>query len=196
MSRVEEREGGMRVRVIRLLYSYNSLRVIDRRCCFTEFSYRTNSRCCCAVFYSQLTSKVIHARSVQAVVYLERHVVSFEYFVSSSTRNNRLYITPPRFRWFVRTKGILGNAWCYRFQTVNQTVLQVTIQYIKIEKQGGRMFIVSRDRPEMDANLIDFNWIIFIYKNRRGGAGGGGSIGDSKVSYSLCFCHRPRTGWV
>ena len=37
---------------------------------------------------------------------------------------------------------------------------------------GGRMFIVSRDRPEMDANLIDFNWIIFVYKNRRGGAGG------------------------
>ena len=35
------------------------------------------------------------------------------------------------------------------------------------------MFIVSRDRPEMDANLIDFNWIIFIYKNRRGGAGEG-----------------------
>ena len=34
------------------------------------------------------------------------------------------------------------------------------------------MFIVSRDRPEMDANLINFNWIIFIYKNRRGGAGG------------------------
>ena len=34
------------------------------------------------------------------------------------------------------------------------------------------MFTVSRDRPEMDANLINFNWIIFIYKNRRGGAGG------------------------
>ena len=44
------------------------------------------------------------------------------------------------------------------------------------------MFIVSRDRPEVDANLIDFNWIIFIYKNRRGGARGGGSIGNSKVS--------------
>ena len=34
------------------------------------------------------------------------------------------------------------------------------------------MFAVSRDRPEMDANLINFNWIIFIYKNRRGGEGG------------------------
>ena len=100
-------------RVIRLLYSYNSLRVIDRRCCFTELSYRTNSRCCCAVFYSQLTSKVIHARSVQAVVYLERHVVSFEYFVSLFNRNNRLYIMPPRFQRFVRTEGILSRAWCY-----------------------------------------------------------------------------------
>ena len=78
--------------MIRLLYSYNSLRVIDCRCCSTELSYITNSRCCCAVFYSQLTSKVIHARSVQAVVYLERHVVSFEYSVSLIVRNNRLYI--------------------------------------------------------------------------------------------------------
>ena len=99
--------------MISLLYPYNSLRVTDCRCCFTELSYRTNSRCCCAVFYSQLTSKVIHARSVQSVVYLERHVVSFGYFVSSIVRNNRLYITPPRFQRFVRTKGILGKAWCY-----------------------------------------------------------------------------------
>ena len=44
-----------------------------------SFRVELNSRCCCAVFYSQLTSKVIHARSVQAVVYLEYHVVLFEY---------------------------------------------------------------------------------------------------------------------
>ena len=43
------------------------------------------------MFYSQLTSKVIHAGLVQAVVYLE-HVVPFEYFVSSIVHNNRLYI--------------------------------------------------------------------------------------------------------
>jgi hypothetical protein len=35
---------------------------------------------CCAVFYSQLASRVTRARSVQAVVYLERHVVLLEYF--------------------------------------------------------------------------------------------------------------------
>ena len=34
------------------------------------------------------------------------------------------------------------------------------------------MFIVSRDRPEMDANLIDFNQIIFIYKKQEGRGGG------------------------
>ena len=34
-----------------------------------SFRVELNARCCCAVFYSQLTSKVIHARSVQAVVY-------------------------------------------------------------------------------------------------------------------------------
>ena len=35
------------------------------------------------------------------------------------------------------------------------------------------MFIIPRGGLEVDANLIDFNCIIFIYKNRRGGAGGG-----------------------
>ena len=58
-----------------------------------SFRVELTARCCCAVFYSQLTSKVIHARSVQAVVYLEYHVVLFEYFVSSIVRNNQLYIT-------------------------------------------------------------------------------------------------------
>ena len=57
-----------------------------------SFRIELTARCWCTVFYSQLTSKVIHARSVQAVVYLERPVVSFEYFVSSIVRNNRLYI--------------------------------------------------------------------------------------------------------
>ena len=73
-----------------------------------SFRVELNARCCCAVFYSQLTSKVIHVRSVQSVVYLERHVVSFEYFVSSIVRNNRLYIMPPRFQRLVRTEGMLG----------------------------------------------------------------------------------------
>ena len=35
---------------------------------------------------------MIHARLVQAVVYFERHVVSFEYSVSLYNRNNRFYI--------------------------------------------------------------------------------------------------------
>ena len=45
-----------------------------------SFRVELTARCCCAVFYSQLTSKVIHARLVQAVVYLGYHVVLFEYF--------------------------------------------------------------------------------------------------------------------
>ena len=81
-------------------YSYNSyvLQIVD----VTRLSFRVEltARCWCTVFYSQLTSKVIHARSVQAVVYLEYHVVLFEYFVSSIVRNNRLYIMPPRFQRF------------------------------------------------------------------------------------------------
>jgi hypothetical protein len=82
-------------------YSYNSyvLQIVD----VTRLSFRVEltARCCCAVFYSQLTSKVIHARLVQAVVYFERHVVSFEYFVSLYNRNNRFYIMPPRFQRFI-----------------------------------------------------------------------------------------------
>ena len=66
-----------------------------------SFRVELTARCCCAVFYSQLTSKVIHARLVQAVVYFECHVVSFEYFVSLYNCNDRLYIMPPRFRRFV-----------------------------------------------------------------------------------------------
>ena len=45
-----------------------------------SFRIELSARCCCALFYSQLMSKVIHVRSVRAVVYLEYHVVSFEYF--------------------------------------------------------------------------------------------------------------------
>ena len=67
-----------------------------------SFCVELTARCCCAVFYSQLTSKVIHARLVQAVVYLECHVVSFEYYASSIVRNNRLYIT---------CSSTLGPAW-------------------------------------------------------------------------------------
>ena len=47
---------------------------------------------CCAVFCSQLASRVTRARSVQAVVYLERRMVSYKYFVSLYNCNNRLYI--------------------------------------------------------------------------------------------------------
>ena len=72
-----------------------------------SFRVELTARCCCAVFYSQLTSKVIHARLVQAVVYFERHVVSFEYSVSLYNRNSRFYIMPPRFQRFLRTEGIL-----------------------------------------------------------------------------------------
>ena len=59
---------------------YNSyvLQIVD----VARLSFRVEltARCCCAVFYSQLAPKVTRTRSVQAVVYLECHVVSFEYF--------------------------------------------------------------------------------------------------------------------
>ena len=71
---------------------YNSyvLQIVD----VARLSFRVelSARCCCAVFYSQLASRVTRARSAQVVVYLERHVVSFEYFVSLYNRNNRFYI--------------------------------------------------------------------------------------------------------
>ena len=57
-----------------------------------SFRIELSARCCCALFYSQLMSKVIHARSVRAVVYLGRHVVSSEYFRVIVQYNNRLYI--------------------------------------------------------------------------------------------------------
>ena len=88
-------------------YSYNSyvLQIVD----VAPLSFRVELtvRCCCAVFYSQLAPKVIRIRSVQTVVYLECHVVSFEYFRVIVQHNNRLYIMPPRFQRFVGTEGIL-----------------------------------------------------------------------------------------
>ena len=74
-------------------YSYNSyvLQIVD--VAPLSFCVELTARCCCAVFYSQLTSKVIHARSEQEGVYLGCHVVSFEYFASLFIRNNRLYIS-------------------------------------------------------------------------------------------------------
>ena len=45
-----------------------------------SFRAELNARCCCVVFYSQLMPRVTRARSVRVVVYLECHVVSFEYF--------------------------------------------------------------------------------------------------------------------
>ena len=51
------------------LYSYNSyvLQIVD----VAPLSFRVEltARCCCAVFYSQLASRVTCARSVQVVVY-------------------------------------------------------------------------------------------------------------------------------
>ena len=74
-------------------YSYNSyvLQIVD----VARLSFRVElpARCCCAVFYSQLAPKVTRTRSVQAVVYLECHVVSFEYFRVIVQYNNRLYIS-------------------------------------------------------------------------------------------------------
>ena len=57
-----------------------------------SFRVELPARCCCAVFYSQLASRVTRARSAQAVVYLECHVVSFEYFRVIVQYNNRLHI--------------------------------------------------------------------------------------------------------
>ena len=86
------------------------LQIVD----VTRLSFRVEltARCCCAVFCSQLAPRVTRTRSVQAVVYLERHVVSFEYFRVIVQYNNRLYIMPPRFQRFVRTEGILDRVWC------------------------------------------------------------------------------------
>ena len=61
-------------------YSYNSyvLQIVG----VAPLSFRSEltARCCCVVFCSQLAPRVIRTRSVQAVVYLKRHVVSSEYF--------------------------------------------------------------------------------------------------------------------
>ena len=54
--------------------------ITDYRCDSAEFSCNTDRFVYVAGFYSQLASRVTHARSVQAVVYLGRHVVLFEYF--------------------------------------------------------------------------------------------------------------------
>ena len=62
-----------------LLYSL-SLSYYRCRCDSAEISLDTDWFVYVAVFYSQLASRVTCIRSVQAVVYLERHVVLFEYF--------------------------------------------------------------------------------------------------------------------
>ena len=85
ISRLDEMMSGVvRVDVLIewLIYCirYNSyvLQIVD--VAPLSFRLELTARCCCAVFYSQLTPKVTRTRSVQAVVYLECHVVSFEYF--------------------------------------------------------------------------------------------------------------------
>ena len=52
--------------MVRLLYSYNSLRVTDCRCDSAELSCRTDWFVYVAGFYSQLTYRVTHAGSVQS----------------------------------------------------------------------------------------------------------------------------------
>ena len=54
--------------------------VTDYRCVSAEISPGTDWFIYVAVFYSQLASRVTRARAVQAGVYFERPVVSFEYF--------------------------------------------------------------------------------------------------------------------
>ena len=120
ISRLDEMMSGVvRVDVLIewLIYCirYNSyvLQIVD--VAPLSFRLELTARCCCAVFYSQLAPKVTRTRSVQAVVYLECHVVSFEYFRVIVQYNNRLYIMPPRFQRFGRTEGILSKAWCHIF---------------------------------------------------------------------------------
>ena len=123
--------------MVRLLYSYNSYVLQIADVARLSFGVELTARCWGTVFYSQLTSKVIHARSVQAVVYLECHVVSFECFVSLFTRNDRLYITPPIFQRFVRTEGILGKAWCCSLK-MGIILHDMLLQYTKSTKEAPR----------------------------------------------------------
>ena len=69
-------------RVAYILYCIRiSLYVVtDYRCVSAEISPGTDWFVYVAVFYSQLASRVTCTRSVQADVYLGRHVVLFEYF--------------------------------------------------------------------------------------------------------------------
>ena len=94
--------------MVRLLYSYNSYVLQIADVARLSFGVELTARCWCTVFYSQLTSKVIHARSVQAVVYLKRHVVSFEHFNVIVEYNNRLYIISQNLRH------------CYRMQAFKE----------------------------------------------------------------------------
>ena len=117
ISRLDERMSGV-VRIDMLIewliycIRYNSYVLQIVGVAPLSFRLELTARCCCAVFYSQLAPRVTRSRSVQAVVYLECHVVSFEYFRVIVQYNNRLYITPPRFQRFVRTEGILSRVWC------------------------------------------------------------------------------------
>ena len=93
ISRLDEMMSGVvRVDVLIewLIYCirYNSyvLQIVD--VAPLSFRLELTARCCCAVFYSQLAPKVTRTRLVQAVVYLECHVVSFEYFCVIVQYNN------------------------------------------------------------------------------------------------------------
>ena len=66
---------------IRLLVFVNVYLITDCRCVSHEITLDTNRFVYVAGFYSQLASKGIRTGSVQVVVYLERHLVLFEYFM-------------------------------------------------------------------------------------------------------------------
>ena len=95
ISRLDEMMSGAVRSILRssslfpLLYSYIAYVITDCRCDSAEFSLDTDWIVYVAGFYSQLASKVIRTGSVQVVVYLERHVVLFEYFVSLYIYNNQ-----------------------------------------------------------------------------------------------------------
>ena len=95
ISRLDEMMSGAVRSILRssslfpLLYSYIAYVITDCRCDSSEFSLDTDWIVYVAVFYSQLASRVIRTRSVRLVVYLVRHVVLSEYFVSLYICNNQ-----------------------------------------------------------------------------------------------------------
>ena len=126
--------------MIRLLYSYNSLRVTDCRCGSAELSCRTDWFVYVAGFYSQLASRVIHTGSVQSGCL-------------------------PR-----APRGVILNTSChhtfyaYVITKLHQLFVVVTVQAVAIVEQSRfahtwikRMKgdIRQREGPKMQAQLVD-----------------------------------------